>query len=236
MAGRRSLPAFCSWRSGTPAYAAALSGIAASVCSVLLLFLHPFLLQVTMAPAMTPPTMTTRMTTPTTTSFAATGGDIFGLDRPDNGRSCEMHAICGVSLQLGERVVFRLKRVVVNGAESTGIAAYHVNDDNTDGCLVGYLLKSCMRTSTEYIGRHAVITEFRHLSSNSFHHERSHRNCGVAQFKFVHNRNQTARNQPEGSDGESNMSRDTTPNQPVVADDDSNYSNLSFTSSSSIEY
>jgi hypothetical protein len=78
-----------------------------------------------------------------------------------------MHAICGMSLQLGERVVFQLKRVSVDGVESTGIAAYRVNDDNTTGCLVGYLLKSCMRTSTEYIGRHAVITEFLHLSRNS---------------------------------------------------------------------
>jgi hypothetical protein len=174
------------------------------------------------------------MTTMTTTP--ASGGDIFGLNRPENGRSCDMHTICGMSLQLGERVVFQLKRVSVDGVESTGIAAYRVNDDNMTCCLVIYLLKSCMRTSTEYIGRHAVITEFLHLSWNSVHRKRSHRNCGAAKFKFVRNRNSTACNQPEGSDGKSNTSRNTTPNQPVVADDDSNYSNLSFASSSSIEY
>jgi hypothetical protein len=144
-----------------------------------------------------------------------------------------MHTICGMSLQLGERVVFQLKRVSVDGVESTGIAAYRVNDDNTTGCLVRYLLKSCMRTSTEYIGHHAVITEFLHLSRNSVHRERSHRNCGAAKIKFVRNRNPTARNQPEGSDGESNASRNTTPNQPVESDDDSHYL---CASSSSIEY
>jgi hypothetical protein len=100
--------------------------------------------------------------------------------------------------------------VVVNGTESSGIAAYRVNNDATTGCLVGFLLKSCMRTRTEYIGRHAVITKLRHLSRNAYHRERSYRNCGAAAFKFV--RNQPAafeRNQRVAEDDNSISSRDS---------------------------
>jgi hypothetical protein len=128
-------------------------------------FSHLLLSQATMARSTAPTPTTTMMMT----SFAASGRDIFGLNRPDNGRSCDMYAICGMSLQLGERV-------------------------------------SPVRGKSR-------------LSTQESACERSHRNCCGAKFKFV--RRQIACNQPENSEGVSNMSHNTTRNQLVRADDDS---------------
>jgi hypothetical protein len=117
--------------------------------------------------------------------MSATEGDIVGIEQATNGRSCEMHGVCGLSLQVGEKVVFQMRHVVINGRKDKGITAFRVDDNKALGCLVGYLPASYLRTAYEYIGREGVISEFYRHSSNSLRREKSYRNHGIARFKLI---------------------------------------------------
>ena len=66
--------------------------------------------------------------------------EIFGIESPTNGRSCEEHVVCGSVLQ--DDVVVRLRKVqvVIEDKEETAIAAFWVSD-GVDRCRVGYLPK-----------------------------------------------------------------------------------------------
>ena len=66
--------------------------------------------------------------------------EIFGIESPTNGRSCEEHANCGSVIQ--DDVVVRLRKVqvLIEGKEETAIAAFWVSA-GVDRCRVGYLPK-----------------------------------------------------------------------------------------------
>ena len=54
--------------------------------------------------------------------------EIFGIDSPTNGRTCEEHGICGHVLQEDVVVMFRKVQVVIKEKEESAIAAFWVSD------------------------------------------------------------------------------------------------------------
>ena len=85
--------------------------------------------------------------------------DIVGIDRGDQGRSCDEHEDACGSAVLREDVVVRIRKVqiVVNGKEESALAAYLISD-GIDCCRVGFLRRHLLKRCNEYHGRSAQIT------------------------------------------------------------------------------
>ena len=106
--------------------------------------------------------------------------EIFGIESPTNGRSCEEHVVCGSVLQ--DDVVVRLRKVqvVIEEKEETAIAAFWVLD-GVDSCRVGYLPKFHVKHWKLLEGALAQIIEVYHEDSNSpTKRQKRHRNSGCA--------------------------------------------------------
>lgn len=65
-------------------------------------------------------------------------GEIVGLRSSDNGRSCEVHPVCGASLAANDLIRFRSCVVTINDIPSNAIKAVKIKD-GTEGCVVGFL-------------------------------------------------------------------------------------------------
>ena len=106
--------------------------------------------------------------------------EIFGIESPTNGRSCEEHVICGSVLQ--EDVVVRLRKVqvVIEEKEETAIAVFWVSD-GVDRCRVGYLPKFHVKHWKLLEEALAQIIEVYHEDSDSpTKRQKRHRNSGCA--------------------------------------------------------
>ena len=90
-------------------------------------------------------------------------GIIVGLLHGDNGRSCDLHEVCGRSLRVGDMISFETgSHPVSNWGECTTkrhISA-HLVVDGLPTCLVGFIPQRHVgRLSDELNGRSGVITE-----------------------------------------------------------------------------
>ena len=106
--------------------------------------------------------------------------EIFGIESPTNGRSCEEHVVCGSVLQ--DDVVVRLRKVqvVIEEKEEAAIAAFWVSD-GVDRCRVGYLPKFHVKHWKLLEGALAQIIEVYHEDSDSpTKRQKRHRNSGCA--------------------------------------------------------
>ena len=106
--------------------------------------------------------------------------EIFGIESPTNGRSCEEHVVCGSVLQ--DDVVVRLRKVqvMIEDKEETAIAAFWVSD-GVDRCRVGYLPKFHVKHWKLLEGALAQIIEVYHEDSDSpTKRQKRHRNSGCA--------------------------------------------------------
>ena len=84
--------------------------------------------------------------------------EIVGMERGDQGRSCEEHDVnCGEVL--AEDVVVRLRKVqiLVEGKEETAIAAVWINN-GIDRCRVGFLPRHMLKHAARYDGVVAQVT------------------------------------------------------------------------------
>ena len=79
--------------------------------------------------------------------------DVVGLDKANNGRSCDRHSCCGQSLQVGMIVSFSSVTVSINGRDELAIAVHRVND----GCRIGFLKKFMVRRSSIFEGVQARV-------------------------------------------------------------------------------
>jgi len=108
--------------------------------------------------------------------------EIVGINMGSQGHSCEQHEACGTILEEDSVVRFRRCQVVVNGKETSAIAAYLVSD-GIDTCRVGYLPRHLVKHSKYYDGVLAQITELygedcdSPMKRRKFHHNRG---CCVA--------------------------------------------------------
>ena len=111
--------------------------------------------------------------------------EIFGIESPTNGRSCEEHVICGSVLQ--DNVVVRLRKVqvLIEEKEETAIAAFWVSD-GVDRCRVGYLPKFHVKHWKLLDGALAQIIEVYHQESDSpTKRQKCHRNSGCAVVALI---------------------------------------------------
>ena len=92
--------------------------------------------------------------------------EIFGIQSPQNGRSCKEHPICGRVLQEDSVVRFRKVQVLIEGKKESAIAAFWVSD-GVDRCRVGYLPKYHVTHWKSLEGALAQITEIYTEDSNS---------------------------------------------------------------------
>ena len=92
--------------------------------------------------------------------------EIFGIESPTNGRSCEKHRICGCVLQEDSVVRFRKVQVLIEGKEESAIAAFWVSD-GVDRCRDGYLPKFHVTDWKSLEGALAQITEIYTEDSDS---------------------------------------------------------------------
>ena len=106
--------------------------------------------------------------------------EIFGIESPTNGRSCEEHDVCGSVLQDDVVVRIRKVQVVIEEKEETAIAVFWVSD-GADRCRVGYLPKFHVKHWKLLEGALAQIIEVYHEDSDSpTKRQQHHRNSGCA--------------------------------------------------------
>ena len=111
--------------------------------------------------------------------------EIFSIQSPRNGRSCEEHPICGCVLQEDSVVCFRKVQVLIEGKEESAIAAFWVSD-GVDRCRVGYLPKFHVTHWKSLEGALAQITEIYTEDSDSPTKRQKHyRNSGCAIGAFI---------------------------------------------------
>ena len=106
--------------------------------------------------------------------------EIFGIDSPTNGRSCEEHRIRGHVLQEDVVVRFRKVQVLIKEKEESAIAAFWVSDE-IDRCCVGYLPRHHVKHWKRLEGCLAQILEVYGEDADSpMKRQKHHRNSGVA--------------------------------------------------------
>ena len=112
--------------------------------------------------------------------------EIVGLCSDTNGRSCEIHQICGESVILGD--VLHLKRTVVTykGQLKDAIKAVSIVD-NAEKCIVGFVPHSLVDTviKQNLYEQFIEVIELYDQSSNSFKRCKSHKNKGMALCNFI---------------------------------------------------
>ena len=106
--------------------------------------------------------------------------EIFGIDSPTNGRTCEEHRICGHVLQEYVVIRFRKVQVVIKEKEESAIAAFWVSD-GIDRCHVSYLPRHCVKHWKRLEGCLGQIIEVYGEDADSpMKRQKHHRNSGVA--------------------------------------------------------
>ena len=111
--------------------------------------------------------------------------EIFSIESPTNGCSCEEHAICRSVIQ--DNVVVRLRKVqvLIEGKEETAIVAFWVSD-GVDRCRVGYLPKLHVKYWKLLEGALAQIIEVYDQESDSpTKRQKCHRNSGCAVVALI---------------------------------------------------
>ena len=104
---------------------------------------------------------------------------IVGLTSPTNGRSCDIHGICGIIAKVD--MVVKLKKVTVEctkGFEEPAIAAIHMSMGE-EKCRIGFLPKQYVARADFYEGRLAQIIEIYNEDTKSkYKRKASYQNCG----------------------------------------------------------
>jgi hypothetical protein len=111
--------------------------------------------------------------------------EICGLCKPDNGRSCDSHDICGSTAELGTTVTFEYVTVEIQSAEGSiekqGLAVVSMRN----GCRIGFVSHVFQLYWHAISGRVGVITELWADSVNKSMRLRSHRFAGVGIVSVV---------------------------------------------------
>jgi hypothetical protein len=110
--------------------------------------------------------------------------EIVGLYRSDNGRSCNMHRVCGEHLVAGDMIQLVPTKVKIQGSEVEEEDAIKVMKivDNTQGCTVGFIPIVQSRIVTRR-GQHrsfAMVNDIYRYSLNTYKVVKSERQCGMA--------------------------------------------------------
>jgi hypothetical protein len=112
-------------------------------------------------------------------------GEIVGVLKGTNGRSCTAHLVCGEHLRAGDLICFRSVVVDVDGSTEDAIAAVRILD-GTQTCIVGFLPRSIVkRRGGEFPTKYAQIIELYAESDNPVLRRKSNMNFGIASFRML---------------------------------------------------
>ena len=114
-------------------------------------------------------------------------GEIVGLRKGSNGRSCGMHAVCGDSLCVNDLIKFKKVVVEVEG-KCIHAVCVKVIKDATECCIVGFIPQVEVAARGDFLNnKYAQVVEFyNNLQDNDIvRRERDHRYCGVASYLLL---------------------------------------------------
>ncbi len=128
-------------------------------------------------------------------------GEIVGLDKPENGRSCNMHECCGRHLHVGDIVRFKVVvlEVCYEDTDEGGeldqrleqVVKAVVIVDGAEMCTVGFLPRHVAARQVQVAvlnNKFAQIIElYNNARAGSARHNKSLRNHGVASFILLDN-------------------------------------------------
>lgn len=111
-------------------------------------------------------------------------GEIVGLRKSGNGRSCACHEVCGTTLKLDDLIKF--KKVVVTVEDKVlNAVCVKVIRDGTETCTVGFIPQVEVATRGDLLhNKYGQVVEFYHdlHEEDVVRRERDHRFCGVASY------------------------------------------------------
>ena len=112
--------------------------------------------------------------------------DIVGIERGDQGRTCDEHEDACGSAVLKEDAVVRIRKVqiVANGKEESALAAYLISD-GIDCCRVGFLRRHLLTKCDEYNGRIGQITNMCSLSESPTMRRKNKQNWGCCEAVLI---------------------------------------------------
>lgn len=111
-------------------------------------------------------------------------GEIVGLLKGGNGRSCTCHDVCGKYLASGDLIVF--KATLTDEGEQAIKAV--VVKDGTELCTVAFLPRNVVvLQAEEFQGKFAQVLDLYEESSNRHKRRKSKDNYGMASFILLDN-------------------------------------------------
>jgi hypothetical protein len=114
--------------------------------------------------------------------------EIVGTSSPTNGRTCNLHAICGDSLVAGDICRLVPCSVTINNVDEEAIKVVKVVD-GMETCMVGYVPRSFAAMEKVYahasIGGCIVINKIYKDCNNDYKKQLANRNKGMASTSLV---------------------------------------------------
>ena len=94
--------------------------------------------------------------------------EICGLQNSTNGRSCSIHNVCGLSVQVGDILRLRQSVADINGEPELAIKLVKIVD-GMEACTVAFIPRMQTRLPyvREQIGRFCMVTELYRYSANT---------------------------------------------------------------------
>jgi hypothetical protein len=108
--------------------------------------------------------------------------EIVGLLSSSNGRSCTIHAACGESARVGDRLRLVNTVVTIEGLVEPAIKLVKMIDGDIEGCTMGFVprVQASLPRVLVHVGKDCVIKELYSCSPNRYKRARSYRNMGMA--------------------------------------------------------
>ena len=112
--------------------------------------------------------------------------EIIGLSSFTNGRSCSLHAVCGVHVNAGDVLRLKETQVTVNGESKPAIACVLV-DRGVDTCTVAYVPRMMANQARveEHINKFVMVMELYNDLPSTYKRSKSHQNLGMASVTML---------------------------------------------------
>ena len=112
--------------------------------------------------------------------------EIVGTSSATNGRSCQLHEVCGEHLCEGDVCRLVLTTVSIQNIEEEAIKVVKVVN-GIDTCMVGFVTRSftAMERVYSHVGGLIIINEMYSKSTNEYKQRLSARNKGMASASLV---------------------------------------------------
>ena len=112
--------------------------------------------------------------------------EIVGLSSFTNGRSCSLHAVCGLHVNPGDVLRLKATQVNINGESEPAIACVLV-DRRVDTCTVAYVprMMADQAMVKQHINKFVMVVELYNDSPSTYKRSKSHQNLGMASVTML---------------------------------------------------